>query len=122
LGIFLAESFVLLEEFRPCRSAAVFGLDGRFHFFSMVVDGLPTAADLLGLLCGRVARAPEACGGIGNPTAEGYGAHGGGETAGIDPSRLGSRGIGIHSLRKTAINDAKGISFWSLVSPWTDTN
>ncbi|MGZ3336507.1 MAG: hypothetical protein ACXWOV_15645, partial [Isosphaeraceae bacterium] len=25
---------------------------------------------------------------------------------GIDPSRLGSRGIGIHSLRKTAINDA----------------
>ena len=26
--------------------------------------------------------------------------------AGIDPTRLGSRGIGIHSLRKTAINDA----------------
>lgn len=26
--------------------------------------------------------------------------------AGIDPSRLGARGIGIHSLRKTAINDA----------------
>jgi site-specific recombinase XerD len=26
--------------------------------------------------------------------------------AGIDPERLGSRGIGIHSLRKTAINDA----------------
>jgi site-specific recombinase XerD len=26
--------------------------------------------------------------------------------AGIDPDRLGSRGIGIHSLRKTAINDA----------------
>src|SRR5438270_2622657 len=26
--------------------------------------------------------------------------------AGIDPSRLGGRGIGIHSLRKTAINDA----------------
>ena len=25
---------------------------------------------------------------------------------GIDPSRLGSRGIGIHSLRTTAINDA----------------
>jgi integrase len=24
----------------------------------------------------------------------------------IDPSRLGGRGIGIHSLRKTAINDA----------------
>ena len=32
--------------------------------------------------------------------------------AGIDPDRLGSRGIGIHSLRKTAINDAirKGAS------------
>ncbi len=28
------------------------------------------------------------------------------EAAGIDPRRLGSRGIGIHSLRKTAINDA----------------
>ena len=28
------------------------------------------------------------------------------KAAGIDPSRLGSRGIGIHSLRKTAINDA----------------
>jgi integrase len=28
------------------------------------------------------------------------------EAAGIDPSRLASRGIGIHSLRKTAINDA----------------
>ena len=28
------------------------------------------------------------------------------ELAGIDPKRLGSRGIGIHSLRKTAINDA----------------
>jgi integrase len=28
------------------------------------------------------------------------------EPAGIDPSRLGSRGIGIHSIRKTAINDA----------------
>src|SRR4029078_7096270 len=28
------------------------------------------------------------------------------EAAGIDPERLGSRGIGIHSLRKTAINDA----------------
>ncbi len=28
------------------------------------------------------------------------------EAAGIDPSQLGSRGIGIHSLRKTAINDA----------------
>ena len=26
--------------------------------------------------------------------------------AGIDPSRLGARGIGIHSLRQTAINDA----------------
>jgi integrase len=26
--------------------------------------------------------------------------------AGIDPSRLGSRGIGIHSLRTSAINDA----------------
>jgi hypothetical protein len=26
--------------------------------------------------------------------------------AGIAPSRLGGRGIGIHSLRKTAINDA----------------
>src|SRR4051794_7963821 len=26
--------------------------------------------------------------------------------AGIDPDRLGQRGIGIHSLRKTAINDA----------------
>jgi integrase len=26
--------------------------------------------------------------------------------AGIDPRRLGGRGIGIHSLRKTAINDA----------------
>jgi len=25
---------------------------------------------------------------------------------GIDPSRLGARGIGIHSLRETAINDA----------------
>jgi integrase len=34
------------------------------------------------------------------------------EAAGIDPSRLGSRGIGIHSLCKTAINDAirKGAS------------
>jgi site-specific recombinase XerD len=32
--------------------------------------------------------------------------------AGIDPDRLGGRGIGIHSLRKTAINDAirKGAS------------
>jgi integrase/recombinase XerD len=28
------------------------------------------------------------------------------EAAGIDPRRLGRRGIGIHSLRKTAINDA----------------
>ena len=28
------------------------------------------------------------------------------EAAGIAPSRLGGRGIGIHSLRKTAINDA----------------
>src|SRR6266446_10423609 len=26
--------------------------------------------------------------------------------AGIDPTRLGARGIGVHSLRKTAINDA----------------
>jgi integrase/recombinase XerD len=28
------------------------------------------------------------------------------EAGGIDPRRLGARGIGIHSLRKTAINDA----------------
>ena len=28
------------------------------------------------------------------------------QAAGTDPSRLGGRGIGIHSLRKTAINDA----------------
>jgi integrase len=28
------------------------------------------------------------------------------EAAGIDPKRLGARGISIHSLRKTAINDA----------------
>jgi site-specific recombinase XerD len=28
------------------------------------------------------------------------------QAAGIDPERLGGRGIGIHSLRKTAINDA----------------
>src|SRR5262244_3784865 len=28
------------------------------------------------------------------------------QAAGIDPKRLGGRGIGIHSLRKTAINDA----------------
>jgi hypothetical protein len=27
------------------------------------------------------------------------------QAAGIDPNRLGQRGIGIHSLRKTAIND-----------------
>ncbi len=27
-------------------------------------------------------------------------------TAGINPDRLGARGVGIHSLRKTAINDA----------------
>ena len=27
------------------------------------------------------------------------------EVAGIDPARLGGQGIGIHSLRKTAIND-----------------
>ena len=26
--------------------------------------------------------------------------------AGIEPERLGSRGLGVHSLRKTAINDA----------------
>ena len=26
--------------------------------------------------------------------------------AGIDPDRLGARGVGVHSLRKTAINDA----------------
>ena len=26
--------------------------------------------------------------------------------AGIDPDRLGQRGVGVHSLRKTAINDA----------------
>jgi integrase len=29
-----------------------------------------------------------------------------GRAAGIDPDRLGGCGIGIHSLRKTAINDA----------------
>jgi integrase len=28
------------------------------------------------------------------------------KAAGIESERLGSRGIGIHSLRKTAINDA----------------
>lgn len=28
------------------------------------------------------------------------------QAAGIEPGRLGSRGIGIHSLRKTTINDA----------------
>jgi integrase len=28
------------------------------------------------------------------------------KAAGIEPERLGARGIGIHSLRKTAINDA----------------
>ena len=28
------------------------------------------------------------------------------KAAGIDPDRLGQRGIGIHFLRKTAINDA----------------
>ena len=28
------------------------------------------------------------------------------QAAGIDPARLGGRGVGIHSLRKTAINDA----------------
>jgi integrase len=28
------------------------------------------------------------------------------QAAGINPSRLGGRGVGIHSLRKTAINDA----------------
>jgi hypothetical protein len=28
------------------------------------------------------------------------------QAAGIDPTRMGGRGIGIHSLRKTAINDA----------------
>ena len=33
------------------------------------------------------------------------------EAAGIDPWRLGARGIGIHSLRKTAINDA-GAGKW----------
>ena len=27
-------------------------------------------------------------------------------SAGIEPERLGARGIGVHSLRKTAINDA----------------
>ena len=28
------------------------------------------------------------------------------QAAGIEPNRLGSRGMGVHSLRKTAINDA----------------
>jgi hypothetical protein len=34
--------------------------------------------------------------------------------AGIDPDRRGGRGIGIHSLRKTAINDAirNGATLW----------
>ena len=50
LGVFLAEGFVFLEEFRPRSSAAMFGLDGRFHFLSMIVDALATAAGLLGPL------------------------------------------------------------------------
>ncbi len=45
------EGFVSPDQFcLACRSAAVFGLDGRFHLLSMVVDALPTAAGLLGLL------------------------------------------------------------------------
>ena len=45
--------------------------------------------------------------------------------AGIDPDRLGGRGIGIHSLRKTAINDAirNGASLHEVAtSPGTRTS
>ena len=41
LGIFLAEDGDFPVFFLMGRSAAVFGLDGRFHLVSMVVDGLP---------------------------------------------------------------------------------
>ena len=78
LSIFPAEGGVFPSQFLMGRSAAVFSRDGRFYLLSMVVDGLPTALGLLGLLCDRTAQATETCGGIGDPTAEGYLAHGGG--------------------------------------------
>ena len=71
LGVFLAEGFVSPGSVPPRRSAAVFGLDGRFHLFGMVVDGLAAAAGLLGLLCDGAVAAAEARGGIGDPTTKG---------------------------------------------------
>jgi hypothetical protein len=71
LSEFPTQGGVLPDQFLIGRSAAVLGLDGRFHLLSMVIDGLPTAVGLLGLGCDRAARAVEACGGIGDPTAEG---------------------------------------------------
>ena len=80
LGVFLAEGFVLPDQFLPGRSAAVFGLDGGHDLLGMVVDALAAAAGLLGLLGDSAVGAREARGGIGDPANEGYGAHGDGSS------------------------------------------
>ena len=55
----------------------VFGPDGSTYLLAMVIDALAAAACHLGLLSDSATGTREARRGIGDPTTEGYGAHGG---------------------------------------------
>ncbi len=77
LCVFQPECFVYPDEFRPRRSATVFGLDGSTYLLGMVIDALAAAARVLGLLSDSAVGTREARRSIGDPTTEGYGAHGG---------------------------------------------
>ena len=70
LCVFQPECFVYSDEFRPRRSAAVFGLDGRTDLMGVVIDALAAAACFLGLLSDSAAETREARRGIGDPTTE----------------------------------------------------
>ena len=76
----LSEGFDSRDQLRPSRSAAMFGLDGRFHLLGMVVDALAAAAGISGFLGYGAVGSRQARGGIGDPVNEGYGAHGDGSS------------------------------------------
>jgi hypothetical protein len=81
LRVFQVECFVYPDEFRPRRSATVFGLDGSTYLLAMVIDALAAAASDL-LICDlirlwRTSRIHQQEWGLRDPCLSGQGLGGG---------------------------------------------
>jgi len=76
LGVFLGEALDFLEELLSRRATGELTDDSAPNLACVVVDGLPAAIGLVGLLRDCTVARRESGGSIDDPESEGYGAHG----------------------------------------------